>query len=114
MITDTTASGATDSSAADSVSKTLSMMREKLDAIVPDAELQLKAEIVYEINRLKEERGAIILGHNYMEPALFHTVPDLVGDSLGLARAAAETDRLIPAPITKTSSGFSTSLAFIC
>ena len=77
MITDTTASGATDSSAADSVSKTLSMMREKLDAIVPDAELQLKAEIVYEINRLKEERGAIILGHNYMEPALFHTVPDL-------------------------------------
>jgi quinolinate synthase len=48
---------------------------------------------VYEIQRLKKERGALILGHNYMEPALFHTVPDIVGDSLELSRKAAETDR---------------------
>jgi quinolinate synthase len=74
------------------VAATLEKMREKLHDVVPDFELKLKAELVYEINRLKKERGAIILGHNYMEPALFHTVPDHVGDSLGLSRLAATTD----------------------
>ena len=35
----------------------------------------------------------MILGHNYMEPALFHSVPDFVGDSLDLSRKAAQTDK---------------------
>jgi quinolinate synthase len=75
-----------------SVDDALHQMRQQLHHIVPDAELQIKAELVYEISRLKKERGALILGHNYMEPALFHSVPDIVGDSLGLAREAAKTD----------------------
>ncbi|MCK4560703.1 MAG: quinolinate synthase NadA [Calditrichia bacterium] len=66
-------------------------MRQKLDRIVPEIELKYKSELAYEINRLKKERGAVILGHNYMEPALYISVPDIVGDSLELARAAAET-----------------------
>ncbi len=78
---------------ANSVAETLSFMRNRLARVVPDAELQLKAELVYEIIRKKRERGALILGHNYMEPALFHTVPDMVGDSLALSRQAAKTDR---------------------
>jgi quinolinate synthase len=68
-------------------------MQEKLKELVPDFELQYKAELVFEINRLKAERGAVILGHNYMEPALYHTVPDFTGDSLELSRKAAATDR---------------------
>jgi quinolinate synthase len=68
-------------------------MREKLSGIIPDFEIHMKAELVFEINRIKAERGAIILGHNYMEPALYHTVPDVVGDSLELARKAADTDK---------------------
>ena len=75
-----------------SVEQTYRAMRKLLAHVVPDVELRFKAELVYEINRLKKERGAIILGHNYMEPALYHTVPDVVGDSLELARRAAETD----------------------
>ena len=67
-------------------------LKTKLDGIVPDAELQIKAEIAHKINELKKEKNAIILGHNYMEPALFNSIPDFVGDSLGLARVAAETD----------------------
>ncbi|MCH7548744.1 MAG: quinolinate synthase NadA, partial [Candidatus Krumholzibacteriota bacterium] len=67
-------------------------MVDKLARVVPTFELKYKAKLVWEINRLKEERGAVILGHNYMEPALYHTVPDFVGDSLELARKAAETD----------------------
>ena len=78
---------------ATSVAQTHEVMKRKLEGIVPDVEIRLKAELVYEINRLKNERGAIILGHNYMEPALYHTVPDVVGDSLELARKAAQTDQ---------------------
>lgn len=71
----------------------LSLMRAKLSEIVPDVELVLKAPLVEEIHALKKERNAVILGHNYMEPALFHTVPDHVGDSLDLSRKAAHTER---------------------
>jgi quinolinate synthase len=76
---------------ANSVQETYKLMQAKLSKLVPDVELRIKAELVFEINRLKKERGALILGHNYMEPALFHTVPDIVGDSLELSRRAAET-----------------------
>lgn len=76
-----------------SVKETYEMMQAKLSEVVPDVELYIKAEVVYEINRLKKEKNAVILGHNYMEPALFHTIPDYVGDSLALSRRAAETDK---------------------
>ena len=75
------------------IEETYRLMVDKLARVVPEAELRIKAELVFEINRLKEERGAVILGHNYMEPALYHTVPDFVGDSLELSRKAAQTDR---------------------
>ena len=75
-----------------SASETLEFLKTTLQDIVPESELAYKAEIAYEINRLKKEKNAVILGHNYMEPALFYSIPDHVGDSLGLARIAAETD----------------------
>ncbi len=77
---------------ANSVQETYDKMQQLLHKIVPDFEIRIKAELVYEINRMKKERGALILGHNYMEPALYHTVPDVVGDSLELSRIAASTD----------------------
>ena len=77
----------------DTVEKTLQNMREKLQDVVPEVELRYKAELAVEIERLKKERNAVILGHNYMEAALYHTVPDYVGDSLELARKAANTDK---------------------
>lgn len=74
-----------------SVKQTYETLARKIGHIVPDAELRLKAELAYEINRIKKEKDAIILGHNYMEPALYHSIPDYVGDSLGLSRIAAGT-----------------------
>jgi len=68
-------------------------MKTKLSRIVPDVELRYKAEIAVEINELKVQRNAVILGHNYMEPALFHSIPDFTGDSLDLSRKAAQTDK---------------------
>jgi quinolinate synthase len=68
-------------------------MKAKLSRIVPDVELRYKAEIAVEINALKVQRNAVILGHNYMEPALFYSIPDFTGDSLDLSRKAAQTDK---------------------
>ena len=70
-----------------------SELKAKLSKVVPDFELRQKAELAEQILQLKAERNAVILGHNYMEPALFHSVPDFTGDSLFLCRKAAETDK---------------------
>ena len=64
----------------------------RLGDVMPDFEVRQKAEIAAEINRLKAERGAVILGHNYMEAALFHSVCDFKGDSLELSRLAATVE----------------------
>jgi quinolinate synthase len=69
------------------------MLKTRLGRIVPDVELRYKAEIAVEIDGLKKQRNAVILGHNYMEPALFNSVPDFTGDSLDLSRKAAQTDK---------------------
>ncbi len=68
-------------------------LRDKLRGLVPDFELRYKADLAAQINRLKREQNAVILGHNYMEPVLFNSVPDIVGDSLELSRQAARTDK---------------------
>ena len=65
----------------------------KLGEYTPEFELRVQAELAWEVNQLKVQRNAVILGHNYMEPALFHSVPDFVGDSLDLSRKAAATDK---------------------
>ncbi|MFP4314167.1 MAG: quinolinate synthase NadA [Alphaproteobacteria bacterium] len=49
------------------------------------------APYIYEINRLKAEKNAVILAHNYMTPDIFYGVGDIIGDSLKLAQEAANT-----------------------
>lgn len=49
------------------------------------------APYIFEINRLKREKNAVILAHNYMTPDIFHGVGDIMGDSLKLAQEAAKT-----------------------
>lgn len=70
-------------------------LKEKLHGIVLDEELAEKAKLAVEINRLKKERNAIILGHNYMDPVLYYSICDIVGDSLELSRASAKADKEI-------------------
>jgi quinolinate synthase len=77
---------------APTVEETAARMKSRLAGIVPEVEITLKAELAYEVNKLKREMNAVILGHNYMEPALYVSVPDYVGDSLQLARVSAETN----------------------
>ena len=49
------------------------------------------AELSTEVKELAKQRDAVILAHNYELPEL-QDVADFVGDSLGLSRAAADTD----------------------
>jgi quinolinate synthase len=68
---------------------------EKVKSHVTPLEWQLHAPLIARINRLKREKNAVILAHNYMTPEIFHGVGDYVGDSLGLAREAARSDARI-------------------
>ncbi len=68
-------------------------LKARIGDYTPEPELRMQAELAVEVNQLKAQRNAVILGHNYMEPALFHSVPDFVGDSLDLSRKAAATDK---------------------
>src|ERR1700749_3498428 len=65
---------------------------EKVKHHVTPMEWRAQAPLIAEINRLKREKNAVILAHNYMTPEIFHGVGDYVGDSLGLAKEAARSD----------------------
>jgi quinolinate synthase len=68
---------------------------DKLRGQVPPMEWRLAAPLIDDINRLKREKNAVILAHNYMTPEIFHGVGDFVGDSLGLAKEAARSDAAV-------------------
>lgn len=58
----------------------------------PPVEVELsQEELIAEINRLRKERNAVLLAHNYQLPEI-QDLADFTGDSLGLARRAAKTD----------------------
>src|SRR5262249_582559 len=59
---------------------------------IPPFEWPILADDIAAILELKNERNAVILAHNYQTPEIFHTVADIVGNSLALAREAARTD----------------------
>ena len=65
---------------------------ERVNRVIPEIEWPIFAPYISAINRLKREKQAVVLAHNYMTPEIFHCVADFVGDSLQLAREAAKTD----------------------
>jgi quinolinate synthase len=62
----------------------------RMDRVVPLPDFARYAPYIRAINRLKCERDAVILAHNYMTPEIFHGVSDVVGDSLQLAIEATK------------------------
>ncbi|HCT22426.1 MAG TPA: quinolinate synthase, partial [Chitinophagaceae bacterium] len=56
-----------------------------------DLDIDVKLDLFAEIERLKKEKNAILLAHYYQEPDI-QDVADYIGDSLGLAQKAAQTD----------------------
>jgi len=77
------------------IARETSGLYKRIAQVVPEIEWPTFAPTIAAINKLKRERNAVILGHNYMTPEIFHCVSDFVGDSLALAREAARTDAKI-------------------
>ncbi len=65
---------------------------QRVQRVIPPMEWPVFAPDIDAILRLKRERHAVILAHNYMTPEIFHCVSDVVGDSLMLAREAQRVD----------------------
>ena len=80
------------SAVADFAREDTDRLYDRVKRVMLPFEYQLHAPNITAINRLKQTRNAVILAHNYQTPEIFHCVADMVGDSLALARRAAETD----------------------
>src|SRR5437762_14184401 len=65
---------------------------DRVKSVIPPMEWPVFADDIDAILALKRQRNAVILGHNYMTPEIFHCVADIVGDSLALAREAMKVD----------------------
>lgn len=68
---------------------------ERVKSVIPSIEWPAFAEDIDAILRLKRERDAVILAHNYQTLEIFHCVADIVGDSLALAREAMKVDAAV-------------------
>ncbi len=75
----------------DEVAKSTAPIYQKLVRQYREDYWKTLAPYIHEINRLKKEKNAVILAHNYMTPDIFYGVGDIVGDSLKLAQEAAKT-----------------------
>lgn len=62
----------------------------KMDRVISPADWAIYAPYVKAIQEMKAKRNAVILGHNYMTPEIYHGVSDFVGDSLQLAIEASK------------------------
>ena len=73
------------------IKKATDPIYQKISRAVPDIEWPSFAPYIYEINKLKKQKNAIILAHNYQTPEIYHGISDFSADSLALAVEAAKT-----------------------
>ena len=77
------------------VAKVTERIRERVKDRIPEVEWPFYAPLILHINRLKKEKDAVILAHNYQAPQIYHGVADIVGDSLQLAIEATKVKQSV-------------------
>ena len=77
---------------ASEIRKTTDPIYKKISRVLPEIEWSVHAPYIYRINRLKKEKNAIILAHNYQTPEIYHGIADVSADSLALAIEASKAN----------------------
>ena len=75
-----------------SVSARMDRAEARLVDRIPAEEWVMLRPVIEEIEELKQACNAIVIAHNYMTPDIYHSVADIVGDSLNMARDGAATE----------------------
>ena len=73
------------------IERATAAIRARVAPVIEEARWQRAAPYIDAINRLKKEKNAIILAHNYQTPDIYFGVADVTGDSLKLAQEAAKS-----------------------
>jgi len=73
------------------IKKETDLIYKKVSKVVPEIEWAFHAPLIHKINKLKKEKNAIVLAHNYQTPEIFYGIADIAADSLALAVEAEKT-----------------------